>query len=37
MLTVVVEEGIYFKVGSGKAVSLPEVFFSTTTLTSIIP
>ena len=32
MLAVVEEEGIYLEVGRGKAASLPEVFFSTSTL-----
>ena len=37
MLAVVEEEGIYLKLGRGMAASLPEILFSTTTPTSIVP
>ena len=31
------EEGVYLKIGRGKAASLPEVLFSTSTCTGIVP
>ena len=37
MLALVEEEGIHLEFGRREAASLPEVFFSTSTLTSIVP
>ena len=36
-MAVVEEEGVYLKVGRGKAASLPEALFSTSTRTGIVP